>query len=227
MVRHRNWTTPVLIGAGVGAATTGIAAPRIMEHETGYGGGAVAARWRYTPIPALPRADGSMRVGRDQIAALIISKYKGHGMARLVEAVLETQGYTTFRSPEGPDNGVDILAAPGPLGFEQPRICVQVKSSDSPVDLPTLHQLLGSMQNVGASQGLLVSWGGFKSSIDKQIASHFFRVRLWDQDALIDEILAHYDDLDEELRAELPLTGIWTESRAQAARNRSTPRPAT
>ena len=57
------------------------------------------------------------QLARDQIAKLIISKYKGHGMALLVEAVLAAQGYTTYRSPEGPDKGIDILAAPGPLGF--------------------------------------------------------------------------------------------------------------
>jgi len=59
---------------------------------------------------------------RDHIATLIARKYKGHGMAVLVEALLKAQGYTTHRSPEGPDYGIDILAAPGPLGFGQPRL---------------------------------------------------------------------------------------------------------
>jgi len=150
------------------------------------------------------------RAGRDQIRKLIDAKFKGHGLERLVESVLRAQGYTTYRSPEGPDKGIDILAAPGPLGFGQPRICVQVKSSDSPVDLPTLNQLIGAMQNVHAEQGLLVSWGGFKSSIAKETAQQFFRVRLWNQDSLINEILTHYHNLDEDLQAELPLKRIWT-----------------
>ena len=68
----------------------------------------------------------------DHIAKVIIRKYKGHGLERLVESILKAQGYTTYRSPAGPDRGVDILAAPGPLGFGRPRICVQVKSTDSP-----------------------------------------------------------------------------------------------
>ena len=118
------------------------------------------------------------RLSRDQIATLISRKFKGHEMARLVEAVLRAQGYTTFMSPPGPDKGVDILAAPGPLGFGNPRICVQVKSQDSPVDSPTLNQLIGSMQNVQADQGLLVAWGGFKTSVDREIATQFFRVPL-------------------------------------------------
>jgi restriction system protein len=87
---------------------------------------------------------------------------------------------------------------------------VQVKSSEVPVDSPTLNQLIGSMQNVQADQGLLVSWGGFKSSIDREIPAQFFRVRLWDQDDLVDALLNNYDKLDEDLRTDIPLKRIWT-----------------
>lgn len=149
-------------------------------------------------------------LARDGIAKLIIRKFKGHGLASLVEAILKAQGYTTYMSPEGPDKGVDILAAPGPLGFGRPRLCVQVKSSDTPVDSPTLNQLIGTMQNVQAEQGLLVSWGGFKSSIDRDIPAQFFRVRLWDQDRLVAELLSNYDKLDEDIRADIPVKRIWT-----------------
>lgn len=149
-------------------------------------------------------------LARDAIAKLIISKFKGHGLSRLIDAILRAQGYTTHLSPAGPDKGIDILAAPGPLGFGNPRLCVQVKSGDSPVDTPTLNQLIGAMQNVHADQGLLVSWGGFKTSVDKEIPLQFFRVRLWDQNAIIAELLANYERLDEDLRAELPLKRIWT-----------------
>ena len=107
------------------------------------------------------------RLARDQIVKLIGRKFKSHEMTRLVDAILKSQGYTTLMSPPGPDKDIDILAAPGPLGFGRPRICVQVKSQESPLDLPTLNQLIGSMQNVQADQGLLVAWGGFKASIDK------------------------------------------------------------
>lgn len=149
-------------------------------------------------------------LARDQIAKLVIQRFKGHGLAVLVESILRAQGYITYRSPEGPDKGVDILAAPGSLGFGSPRICVQVKSGDLPVDSPTLNQLVGAMQNVQADQGLLISWGGFKSSIDRDIPAQFFRVRLWDQDKLIDALLSNYDRLDEDLRADIPLKRVWT-----------------
>jgi len=156
-----------------------------------------------------PQAIDLERLSKDQIATLIGRRFRGHEMSRLVDAVLKAQGYTTFVSPPGPDKGVDILAAPGPLGFGKPRICIQVKSQDSPVDSPTLNQLIGSMQNVQADQGLLVAWGGFKSSVDREVATQFFRVRLWDQDALIAQLLEHYERLDDDLKAELPLKRVW------------------
>lgn len=149
------------------------------------------------------------QAARDQIAKLIIARFQGHGMARLVDAVLRARGYSTFLSPEGPDKGIDILAAPEPMGFGEPRICVQVKSGDSALDRPTLDQLIGVMANVNATHGLLVSWGGFKSSVDREEATQFFRVRLWDQGDLIGQILENFDKLDEEVKAELPLKRIW------------------
>lgn len=150
------------------------------------------------------------QLARDEIAALILRRFKGHGLERLVEAILQAQGYVTYHSPAGPDRGIDILAGSGHLGFGSPKICVQVKSEQTPIDRPTLSQLLGIMQAVGADQGLLVSWGGFKSTVEREIPQHFFKVRLWDQKTLLDQLFQHYDQLDEEVRAEIPLKRIWT-----------------
>jgi restriction system protein len=168
-------------------------------------------------IPATDEAEAELadeldleQLGRDAIARLIIQRLKGHGLARLVEAILQAQGYFTYRSPEGPDKGIDILAAPGALGFGTPRLCIQVKSQEVPVDRPTLDQLIGTMKNVDAEQGLLISWSGFKSSVEKEKAQQFFSVRLWDRNDLIEQLLNHYDQLDEEIKAELPLKRIWT-----------------
>lgn len=149
------------------------------------------------------------RIARDQIAQHIEREFKGHAMARLVAAVLTAQGYTVHVSPEGPDSGIDILAAPGPLGFGHPRICVQVKSGKTPVDRPTLDQLIGAMSNVDAEQGLLVSWGGFKRSVEREAPGQFFHVRLWDSDALVEQLLANYEKLPDDVRAEIPLQRIW------------------
>jgi len=149
-------------------------------------------------------------VARDQIARLIYSRFAGHGMESLVEAILSAQGFTTHHTDKGTDGGIDILAAPGTLGFGQPRICVQVKSQDTPLERPVLDQLVGTMQHVGADQGLLVCWGGFKPTVKRELARLFFKVRLWDQVNLIEQFLANYDKLSEDLRAEIPLKRLWT-----------------
>lgn len=149
------------------------------------------------------------QVARDQIVEYLNRKFKGHDLARIVDAVLQAQGYVTKRSEPGPDGGVDILAGAGPMGFDNPRLCVQVKSSQSPVDVTVLRNLLGSMKTFGADQGLLISWGGFNQAVLKEARQSFFTVRLWDSGDLLEAILKNYDSLPEALQAELPLKKLW------------------
>ena len=148
-------------------------------------------------------------IASDQIAKLVLAKYKGGKLAHLVKAILKAEGYEVYMPPEGPDKGVDLLAAPGNLGFGEPRICVQVKSGDSPVERTVLDQLRGVMENFNAERGLLVSWGGFKQTIEKERAIQFFRVRLWDRDDLLVNLYKNYDKLPESIRNELPLKRVW------------------
>lgn len=106
--------------------------------------------------------------------------------------------------------GISNFAGMGALGFGTPQLCVEVKSQDSPVDRPTVDKLLGAMSKFNAPQGLFVSWGGFKTNVQKELAQSFFKVRLWTKKDLLDALFAHYDKLDEDLKAELPLKRIWT-----------------
>lgn len=149
------------------------------------------------------------QLAQDQIAALIAARFKGHGLTRLVEGVLRAQGYVTYRSPEGPDGGADILAGAAPLGFSAPRLCVEVKSEDTPIGREPIDKLLGAMTKFNADQGLFVSWGGFKGNVDRELASQFFRLRLWTQKDLLEQVFAHYERLDDDLKAELPLKRVW------------------
>lgn len=66
------------------------------------------------------------------------------------------------------------------------------------------------MQPVDATEGISVPWGGFKESIARQAASNFFGVRRWSQKELLEALFASCDQLDEELRPDLPLKRIWT-----------------
>ncbi len=147
---------------------------------------------------------------RDQIAKHIAQKFKGDDLSNLVAALLEVQGYQTQTSQPGADGGVDIIAGRGTMGFDRPWLCVQVKSSEQPVDVKILRELQGVLKNFGAEQGLLVSWGGFKQSVLREARRLFFEIRLWDAGELVDMLLQNYDKLPEDLQAEIPLKRIWT-----------------
>lgn len=147
---------------------------------------------------------------RDEILQFIQTKFKAHDLARLVSAILVAQGYKTEVSPPGPDGGVDILAGSGSLGFDQPRLCVQVKSGAGAAGQKTFNELLGVVSKFASQQGLLVSWGGFTSPVRLDAKKDFFRIRLWDQGDIVDAVLQNYERLDDEVKAELPLKRIWT-----------------
>jgi restriction system protein len=146
---------------------------------------------------------------RDQIRDYIARKFKGHDLARLVAAVLEAQGYKVQVSPEGADGGVDIIAGHGLMGFDHPRLVVQVKSGDAPVDVKVVRELQGVMKNFGADHGLIVAWGGYKGSVPRETTRLFFELRLWDADDLVKAVLTNYENLSDALQAELPLKRIW------------------
>lgn len=146
---------------------------------------------------------------RDQISKAITRNFKGHKLAQLTGAILQAQGHIIRVSPEGPDGGVDIIAGKGPLGFESPRLIVQVKSSSAPVNVNVFRELNGVMDTFGAESGLIVSWGGFRGVVEKEAARQYFKIRLWDADNLVQMIQENYDKLPEDIQSELPLKRIW------------------
>lgn len=178
--------------------------------------------WSGSPAPSPTVSDGEetpsdeealsvdvQRYAGDQINARIEQAFAGHDMAVLVEAILQTRGMVTWRSPEGPDGGVDVLAGGGPLGMDHPRIAVQVKSSPTPVGASVVRELQGVVSRLQADQGLLVAWGGLTQSADREIRQQFFQVRVWNAENVRSELLEVYDRLPGDVRAKLPLKQIW------------------
>lgn len=145
----------------------------------------------------------------ENISNYIIKNFKGHGLSHIIAAILRAKGFEVLESKAGPDHGVDILASYGNLGFDSPKICVQVKSAADAIERTVLDQLIGTMSNIGAEYGLLVSWGGFKQSIVRETAMQFFKVRLWSASDVIKELLLNYDKLDNEIKKKIPLKRIW------------------
>ena len=156
-------------------------------------------------LPVNLSEDSGLRV-RNYIS----EHFHAHEFTRLVAEVLRAQGYAVEVAPPGPDGGVDIVAGSGPMGFDPPRICVQVKSGISTTKVNVLRELEGTLKNFGADYGLLVSWGGFTGDTRSEARkSAYFNVRLWDSEAFMNALFENYDRLPAALKAELPLKQIW------------------
>ena len=119
-------------GPSVALDTQSMQVPGLREHSEG--------------LPDLAQ------LAHDQIVAHIQAKFSGHALAILVNAVLRAEGWLTKPSPPGADGGVDILAGRGSLGLDEPRLCVQVKSQNSPADVTIYRTLQGAMQTFNAQR---------------------------------------------------------------------------
>ncbi|MCP9236543.1 restriction endonuclease [Lewinella sp. JB7] len=150
-----------------------------------------------------------VRRAGDDIVRHMLRTLDGHDFADLITQLLEVQGYVSQSTNPGADGGVDILAGSGPLGFGEPRVCVQVKFTTGPVDVKVLRELQGVMRRTKAEHGLLVSWGGFRQSVRKEARDDHFYIRLWSEREVLEQIYRHYDRLSEEWRARVPLRRIW------------------
>ena len=145
---------------------------------------------------------------RDLIRQRIAQRFKGHGLSSLVAAILEAQGYRARVSQPGADGGVDIVAGTGPLGFDAPRMIVQVKSQDAKVDVKVLRELTGVMGRFHADHALLVGWGGFTGPARTETAADYFKLRLWDAGDVVRAVQDHYEALPEAVRGRSRLSGF-------------------
>jgi restriction system protein len=141
---------------------------------------------------------------RDFIQKRLAQQLKGHPFTYFVADLLRTMGYRTRVSPEGADGGVDVIAHRDELGFEPPIIRVQVKSSGGTVGGPTVAELLGNLSST--DHGLFVTLGSFAPQAKQKAAN---RVRLIDGEELVDLTLAHYEQLDSQYKAVIPLKRMY------------------
>ena len=144
----------------------------------------------------------------DRILERIRERFSGGRLGYLVASVLRASGYHAVETGQGAEGGVDVVAGSGDMGFGGPRLCVQVKSGGSPVDLPDYIRLRDSIGSYGADHGLLVSLGGFTGAVRKENERSFFQIRLWGPFDLADRLLGVYDALPGDIRGDVPLENL-------------------
>ena len=126
----------------------------------------------------------------------------------LVAGVIRAMGYKTIVSSPGPDGGVDIFASPDGLGLEEPRIFVEVKHRpDVRIGSQDVRSFLGGRQQ--GDRCLYVSTGGFSRDAKSQALGSNIPIRLIDKSQLRELLVDHYEALDSETRALVPLKRVY------------------
>ncbi len=143
---------------------------------------------------------------KDFIIKKLDQEFKGHAFMHLVAHLLNTMGYRTRVSPEGPDSGVDILAHKDELGLEPPIIKVQVKSSQGNIGGPDVKSFFANVGN--GEHGLFITLGTFSKQA-KSFAEGKPNLRLLDGEELVALIGNHYEQFDPRYKTQLPLRRVY------------------
>ena len=130
--------------------------------------------------------------------------YAWNDFEKVVAAVLTAMGFTTRGYGPGKDRGVDLIATRDTLGFGQPRIKVQVKRQANKTNRADVQRLAGILQD--KEEGLFVSLGGFTPDALSESRSN---LSLLDGEGFIDLLLQHYDNLNPEMRTQIPLKRVY------------------
>jgi restriction system protein len=143
----------------------------------------------------------------DELIADLVSSLDPYDFQDMVAAVLRAMGFRAVSAIPGPDRGIDIVAHPDPFGFQGPRIKVQVKHKQGTVSGPEMRAFLGALRS--GDNGLYVSTGGFTRDAEQEAGRSREPVKLLDRDGFINLLLEHYEALDPEYKAKVPLRKVW------------------
>jgi len=145
----------------------------------------------------------------DEMISDLLSQIDAYEFQKLVAGLLRAMGFRTKVSPPGPDGGVDIRAFPDAFGFEAPRIRVQVKHRKGQATQQEVQQFAGATGASGENyNGLFVSTGGFTSHASREAEKHP-NITLIDRDSFVNFLLEHYDKLEPQYQAMVPLRRVY------------------
>ncbi|RVV99793.1 type II restriction endonuclease [Mesobaculum littorinae] len=143
-----------------------------------------------------------------ELIADMVTRLSPREMEELVAGLLRAMGYRTRVSKIGADRGQDILASRDGLGFESPRILVEVKHrSRTAITAPDLRSFIGTLRD--GDRGLYVSTGGFTKDAQYEADRARHPVTLLTLEALVAELTDRYELLDTRSRALIPLTPLY------------------
>jgi len=151
---------------------------------------------------------------KDFILKQIAKELKGTPFESFVAHLFQAMGYRTRVSPEGPDEGVDVVAYKDHLGLEPPIIKIQTKCIEGSVGDQIVSALYGKVE--AGEYGVLVSLGTYTNQA-KRFAKTKSNLRLIDGEELVEIILEHYEKLDSRYKGLLPLKRVYIPEQIEEA----------
>lgn len=143
----------------------------------------------------------------DARIADLIDRLDPYDFQDLVAALLRAMGFKAVSTSPGRDRGIDIVAHPDALGFQTPRIRGQVKHREGKVSGPDMRAFLGALRT--GDSGLYVSTGGFTKDAQAEAERSREHVTMLDREEFAALMLEHYEKLDNEFKAKIPLRAVW------------------
>jgi restriction system protein len=150
----------------------------------------------------------------EELIADLVSALDAYDFQDLVAGVLEAMGFRTRTSDPGRDHGIDIVATKDPLGFEPPRIKVQVKHRNSKQGGPEIRSFFSTLDP--GDFGIFVSTGGFTTDAKTEALRTAGRLSLMDRDDFIELMLENYEKMDPGIRALVPLVKVWLPAKTRS-----------
>lgn len=143
----------------------------------------------------------------DELIADILAAVDPFDFERLVAGVLRAMGFRAALTQSSADGGVDIIAHPDALGFEEPRIKVQVKHTKGSIGAPEGRSFRSAVRP--HEKGLFVATGGFTSEALKEPETAGAPLTLVDRDRFVDLLTEYYEALEPEYQAMVPLKKVY------------------
>lgn len=143
----------------------------------------------------------------DEFIEDAINALDWHQMQDLVAGLLRAMGYRTKVADAGPDRGVDIFASPDGLGLQEPRIFVEIKHRGQVMGAKEIRAFLGGRKP--GDKCLYVSTGGFSKDAHYEADRADVATTLISLPALRKLVVDHYETLDAETRALVPLRRLY------------------
>ncbi|NDI99980.1 restriction endonuclease [Flavobacterium sp. LaA7.5] len=141
----------------------------------------------------------------------IISNLTWEELEELAAGLMRGMGYKTRMTKKtGGDLGSDIMASPDGLLMVEPIIKIEVKhkiKSKEKISAPDLRSFIGGLRTTG--KGIYISSTGFTKEAYYEAERANFQITLIDLDLLVELVVEHYENLDIETKALVPLRKIY------------------